>query len=105
MENVRVVFITIPTGKAEEMAKGLVQSRMAACVNITPKVKSYYWSGDKVESAEESMLIVKTTHQKIEDLTGYVILHHPYAVPEVITVQVAEGLPKYIDWIIDEMGK
>lgn len=105
MENVRVVFVTIPTDKAEEMANGLVESRMAACVNITPKVKSFYWSGDVVESAEESMLIIKTTHQKIEDLTGYVILHHPYKVPEVITVQVAEGLPKYIDWIIDEMGK
>ena len=105
MENVRVVFVTIPTEKAEEMAKGLVESRMAACVNITQKVKSFYWAGEKVETAEESMLIIKTTHQKIEELTGYVIMHHPYKIPEVISVQVAEGLPKYIDWIIEEMGK
>lgn len=105
MDNVRIAFVSIPSDKADEMAKNMVASRVAACVNVIPLTNSYYLWDDKVESSKESLLLIKTTHQKVEELTGFVVMHHPYDVPEIITVPVTEGLPKYIDWIIEEMGK
>ena len=105
MENVRVVNVTIPMEKAEEMARAIVEKRMAACVNIIPGLSSYYWWDDKVKSAAEAMLVIKTTPAKVDELAAFVKEHHPYDVPELITIPIAEGLPEYVSWIIDEMGK
>ena len=105
MENIRVAFVTIPVEKAEEMAQAMVKNRLAACVNVVPEINSFYWGKENVENSRESLLVIKTTHQKIEALTEFVVKNHPYTVPEVITMRVAEGLPRYISWVIDEMGK
>ena len=105
MENVRVVNVTIPMEKAEEMARAIVEKRMAACVNIIPGLSSYYWWDDKVQSAAEAMLVIKTTPAKVDELAAFVKEHHPYDVPELITIPIAEGLPEYVSWIIEEMGK
>lgn len=105
MENIRVAFVTIPAERAEEMAQALVENRLAACVNIVPEISSFYWDGDNIANSKESLLIIKTTHQKIETMTDFVARSHPYTIPEVITMPVAEGLPRYISWVIDEMGK
>ena len=105
MENVRVVHVTIPMEKADEMARAIVEKRMAACVNIIPGLSSYYWWKDKVEAAAEAMLVIKTTPAKVDELVTFVKQHHPYDIPELITIPIAEGLPDYITWVIDEMGK
>lgn len=105
MENIRVVFVTIPTDKADEMAQALVENRLAACVNVVPEINSFYWDKENVKNSQESLLIIKTTHQKIEAMTNFVANSHPYDIPEVISLPVAEGLPRYISWVIDEMGK
>ncbi|MDF1543607.1 MAG: divalent-cation tolerance protein CutA [bacterium] len=105
MENIRVVFVTLPSEKAEDLAKQLVQDRHAACVNVVPAVKSYYCDSDKMAEANESLIIIKTTQLKIEGLVRFVRSAHPYDIPEIITIPVAEGLPDYINWVIEEMGK
>ena len=105
MQNIRVVFITIPTDKAEAFAQSIVEQRLAACVNVVPGVKSYFWWDDKVQNEAESLLIVKTTVQKLDALTEYVKENHPYDVPELIAMPVSEGLPDYINWLIEETGK
>ena len=105
MEHVRVAMVTIPRDEAVGMAKGLVEARLAACVNIVPKMESIFWWEDKIQHDEESLLIVKTTQLKVEAMIGYVQEHHPYDVPEVVTLSLAEGLPDYLNWVIDEMAK
>ncbi len=105
MENIRVVFVTIPADKAEEIAAQLVENRYAACVNVIPTVKSFYWGDAKMEQADESLIIIKTTQFKIEALVKFVRSVHPHDVPEIITLPVAEGLPDYINWVIEETGK
>lgn len=105
MENVRVVFVSIPTDEADNIAKKLVEKRLAACVNIVPKIKSFYWWEDKVMSDDESLLIIKTAQLKVEQLTDFVRNNHPYEVPEVIAFKLSEGLPDYINWIMEETGK
>lgn len=105
MEHVRVAFVSIPKDKAKELARKLVEERMAACINIVPKIESIYWWENKVQEEEESLLIIKTTQVKVEKLIGFVKENHPYDVPEIITFILAEGLPDYLDWVIEETGK
>jgi len=105
MEVLRVVYVTVPTALAEKMARSLVENRLCACVNVIASVKSFYYWKDELKSEPESLLIVKTTQTKIDDLIKFVRKNHPYEVPEIITLRVAEGLPDYVDWVIEEMGK
>lgn len=105
MQNVRVVFITIRVDQADKFAQSIVEHRLAACVNVVENVKSFYWWEGKVKNDAESLLIVKTTVQKLDALTEYVKENHPYDVPELIALPVTEGLPDYINWLIEETGK
>lgn len=105
MENIRVVFITAPASNAEVIARSLVENRLGACVNVVPAVKSFYFWKNELCHEQESLLIVKTTQSKIDDLIGFVKQNHPYRIPEIVSLRVAEGLPDYVDWVIGEMGK
>ncbi len=105
MENIRIIFISTPKEDASSMARQLVEKRLAACVNIIPKIESHYWWDGKIESDEESLLIVKTSQQKVELLMEFVKEEHPYDIPEIITFPVAEGLPAYINWVLEETGR
>jgi periplasmic divalent cation tolerance protein len=105
MEVLRIVYITVPTDKSEKMARALVENRLCACVNVIGLVKSFYYWKDELKSEPESLLIVKTTQTKIDDMIKFVRKNHPYEVPEILTLRVAEGFPDYVDWVIQEMGK
>jgi periplasmic divalent cation tolerance protein len=105
MDHVRVAFVTIPRDDARQLARNLVEARLAACVNIVPKIESVFWWNGKVQEAEEALLVVKTTQLKVEALISFVREHHPNDVPEILTFKLSEGLPDYLNYVIDEMGK
>ncbi len=87
---------------AAAIAHALVEARLAACVNILPAVRSVYrWQG-KVEDAGETLLLAKTTQARLPALRERILALHPYELPEVIAVEVAAGLPAYLDWIAAE---
>lgn len=89
--------------QAEVLARGLVSARLAVCVNIgTPSVSIYPWK-DALETAEEVVLTIKTAKACIEGLKAYVAAHHPYEVPELLLVPVADGLESYMNWAQDWM--
>jgi periplasmic divalent cation tolerance protein len=92
--------VTVPNKKAgQKIAEGLVESRLAACVNVLPAVDSFYrWKG-KVEAASELLLVIKTQKDLVGALTTFVKENHPYEVCEVIALPVMEGNPAYLDWI------
>jgi len=99
-----VVFITAPTlPVAEQIAKRLVERRLAACVNILPAIQSIYrWEG-KIHQESEILLVVKTRDGLFEDhLIPAVLEIHPFKVPEIIAVPVMNGLPGYLEWINQE---
>jgi periplasmic divalent cation tolerance protein len=84
---------------AAEIALALVERRLAACVNVLPGVTSIYrWLGE-VERAEEHLLVVKTHWQAYAELEATIQELHPYELPEVIAVNIEEGLPEYLAWI------
>ena len=72
---------------------------------VVPKIESVFWWEGKIQHDQETLLIIKTTQLKVESMIGYVQENHPYDVPEIITLSLAEGLPDYLNWVIDEMAK
>ncbi|MBU8934474.1 MAG: divalent-cation tolerance protein CutA [candidate division Zixibacteria bacterium] len=104
MEDIRVVFISLPRDEVKRIARGLVENRLAACVNIIPRIESYYRWDDKVEYDEEALLFVKTTSDKFEALRAWVVDNHPYDLPEIIAVPLSEGHSDYLAWIKMEMA-
>ena len=99
MSEYRISYITTPAEVAEQIAMTLVKEELAACVNIIDDVLSIYrWEG-QVEKAHESLLIVKSTTDKTDQLIDRVKEIHPYEVPEVITVDITAGNADYLDWL------
>jgi len=105
METIRVVYISIPRDEAEKMARALVEQRLAACINIVPKIHSIFWWDDAIQTDEESLLIVKTTTTKFPELMDYVIENHPYELPEIIGLPLAAAFPEYVAWVKQETSK
>ena len=98
-----VVFITTPPGKtAKTISNKILNARLAACVNTLSTVESRYWWKGKLESANESLLIVKTTRRNIIKLVALVRKIHPYSVPEIIAVPIVAGNAPYLKWLQSE---
>ncbi|MEM2106710.1 MAG: divalent-cation tolerance protein CutA [Candidatus Bathyarchaeia archaeon] len=97
------VMVTCPDEEtATKIARSLTVKRLAACVNITPKIKSIYrWEG-KIEEADEHLLIIKSKRRLLKKIIEDVKANHPYKIPEVISLQIVGGSKDYIDWIIKE---
>jgi periplasmic divalent cation tolerance protein len=87
---------------AERIAQVLVEERLAACVNLLPGIRSVYRWKDAVERAEEVLLLVKTASDRLDAVIERVRSLHPYELPELLAVEVAGGLPVYLDWVADQ---
>lgn len=100
-----VVLITVPSEEvARTLAKTLVEERLAACVNIVPGLTSVYrWQGKVVED-QELLLLVKTTTHAFPRLKERVKALHPYTVPEIVALPIAEGNREYLDWLRENTG-
>jgi periplasmic divalent cation tolerance protein len=98
-----VVLVTVPTTeRAAEIARALVEERLAACGNVVPGLRSIYrWEG-KVQEDDEALLLLKTTRARFDALRDRVLALHPYDVPEVIALAVEAGSAAYLGWIAAE---
>ncbi len=99
-----VIFIT--TGSDEEahrIAEALLKGRKAACVNIVPTVNSHFWWQDKLDSAQESLLIVKTKASQLNGVVDLVKGIHSYEVPEIIALPIIGGNQDYLEWIDNQV--
>jgi periplasmic divalent cation tolerance protein len=90
--------------EAERIARALVERRLAACVQIAGPVSSTYWWQGKIETAEEWVCIAKTRDDKFAELEKAVREIHPYEVPEIIAMPVAEIGKAYRKWMDGELG-
>ena len=91
-------------GTAKDIAKRLVASRLAACVNIMPGVTSVYeWKG-AVKSDTELLLLAKTTEARYPALERTLCQAHPYELPEIVCVPIVTGLSGYLQWIEDSVS-
>jgi periplasmic divalent cation tolerance protein len=102
---VLAVLSTAPDAStASRIAEALVGERLAACVNVVEGVSSIYrWKGG-VQRDREVLMVVKTTSDAVERLRSLLVELHPYEVPEVLALPVADGHPPYLDWVRGEVG-
>jgi len=89
--------------EAVRIAKQLVDAHLAACVNLIPRIRSFYrWQG-KVEDSSEWMLVVKTSRARFEALRTVLEAAHSYELPEVLALPVVDGSPNYLEWMDAEL--
>lgn len=95
-----LVMTTLPDLQvARTIACALVEQRLAACVSIQSPCRSVYrWNGG-IEQAEEIPLLIKTTVRRYPALEAALKAMHPYDLPEIVAVGVADGLPAFLEWI------
>lgn len=87
---------------ANEMARQLLEQKLAACVNIMPRVRSLYrWQG-AIESADEITLLIKTVPVHYAQLEQAIENGHPYQVPEIIALPIIAGSSDYLNWLVQE---
>ena len=95
-----VVFVTAPSAAVgATLAKALISKHVAACVNILPGVRSWFWWEGHVDQAREVLLVIKTLKSRLAELQKLILTIHPYQVPEIIALPIPEGHRPYLDWI------
>ncbi len=94
------ILTTLPDPtSARQLARRLVEERLAACVNVLDGCTSVYrWQG-AVEEASEVVLVIKTVQDRYAALETFLRQQHPYELPEIIALPIAQGLPEYLDWV------
>lgn len=85
--------------QAQALARAAVEQRLAACVHWLPMGQSIYRWEDRIETASEVTLLLKTTAVRYPDLQAWLATAHPYQTPEILAVPIASGLPSYLNWV------
>jgi periplasmic divalent cation tolerance protein len=95
-----VVMTTVGNaGEGESLARLIVESKLAACVQILPQMTSvYFWDG-KIQSEPEHLLLIKTLEDKFEELSEFIKQNHSYEVPEIVAVNAERASEDYSKWI------
>ena len=100
MSDYSVVFMSASSHEeAENIAENLVSHKLAACVNILPNMKSFYWWDDKVCKDDELLLVAKIKTSLFKDLEKAVKKLHSYDVPEIILLPIENGSNAYLQWM------
>jgi periplasmic divalent cation tolerance protein len=95
-----IVLVTAANREeAEKILKALLNEKMIACANIIGPVNSLFWWHEKIESAQEYVLLMKTRSEMFEKLAEKVKTLHSYEVPEIIAIQIIHGFKPYLEWL------
>jgi periplasmic divalent cation tolerance protein len=95
-----LALVSCPPDQADALATALVESRVAACVNIVPQIRSVYrWNGALCRD-DEALLLIKHRADRFDELREAVLARHPYELPEIIAVDLDRGHAPYLDWLV-----
>ncbi len=95
-----IVLVTTPNeAEAEALAARIVEARLAACVQILPRMTSVYvWEG-KLQKDAEHLLLIKTLPDKYDELEAFIIANHSYEVPEIVAIDAERVSGPYLAWM------
>lgn len=99
-----VLVTTSSKDEAELIAHVLLERRKAACVNICDGISSKFWWQGKIETASESLMLIKTSITILEDVIALVESVHSYEVPEIIALPILGGSEAYLAWVSEEVS-
>lgn len=95
-----IVFTTTPSNEeAESLARKIVEARLAACVQILPQMKSFYFWENEIQNESEYLLLVKTLEEKYDELEKFIKANHSYDVPEIVALESANVSESYLSWL------
>ncbi len=98
-----VVTATDSEQLARKLAKGALEKKLCACVQISKIESFYHWNGG-IESAKEYKIEFKTAKNKADDLKSYLNKNHNYTIPEIIVLNIADGNKSYFNWIDESLN-
>jgi periplasmic divalent cation tolerance protein len=98
-----IAITTAPAGEAKALARRLLEARLIACANLLGPVRSLYWWQGSIESADETVLLLKTNSAALDELRSRLSEWHSYDVPEFLVFAVDSGLPAYLSWVEGEV--
>jgi periplasmic divalent cation tolerance protein len=102
MSGVSLVTTTIDSAEAaDSLARGIVEARLGACVQIVPIRSVYRWDNE-VRVDAEWQCVVKTSAIRVDELVAHIKAHHTYDVPEVVVTAVVGGNDDYLTWVSEE---
>lgn len=104
--NGRVVALsTVATAAdADRLARALVERRLAACVNVVPGVVSHYRYQGELHRDQEQLLVIKTRAERMDALRAAFAELHPYDVPELVALEITDGLEPYLEWLDENVS-
>ena len=91
---------TVSSSAAPQLARRLVEERLAACVNIVPGVRSIYRWEDELCDEAESVLLIKTSPRTLGGFEERFRELHPYENPELLMIPIEDGLKEYLSWVV-----
>ena len=91
--------------EAKKIGNALVKERLCACVNIFPEMNSIYWWKGKMEEANETVLVAKTTKSKFKKLSARAKELHSYECPCILQINITDGNKEYMNWLISNCAK
>jgi periplasmic divalent cation tolerance protein len=97
-----IVLTTTPNEEdAESLARKIIEARLAACVQVLPQMKSFYFWENAVQTDSENLLLIKTMPEKYDELEKFIQTNHSYDVPEIVAVQAEKVSDNYFKWLKD----
>ncbi|RJQ86888.1 MAG: divalent-cation tolerance protein CutA [Desulfobacteraceae bacterium] len=103
METFFIYVTTKDKAEARSIGRYLVQSRLAACVNIFEQMNSMYIWQDQFQDDQEAVLIAKTTQQRLPELIEAIKSRHSYDVPCIVSLPIQDGNPSFLQWIAGQV--
>ena len=104
-EDYGMAMISAPAEVGQIIARSLIESRFAACVQVLPEVSSFYWWKGNIEFDAEVILLVKTLASQLPAIEILLKELHPYEVPELTFFPISGGSSKYLDWLKENVLK
>ena len=95
-----IVFTTVGNaGEGESLARSIIEAKLAACVQILPKMTSvYFWEG-KIQAEPEHLVLIKTLEEKFDELSAFINQHHSYDIPEIVAISADKVSDDYLHWV------
>ena len=104
-EQVLLALNTFPDAEtARTISNQLVTEKLVACANILPTVESIYRWKEKIETGNETLVFFKVNENRYDEFQNKLRSLHPYEVPEIISVNIDNGLPEYFRWVKESCG-
>lgn len=100
MTDAALILVSCLAGQAEDIARALIEDKLAACVTAIPQVTSFYTWKESFHKEEETLLLIKTSQSKWNVLKKRILELHTYEVPEIICLPIMHAHKPYLSWLM-----